>query len=816
MDQQPRGREKNVTGKAGPLNKRGEGLGTGPVGRSEGYSGRTSSGGSDPSYQNQGPQRSGGRSGGKLGLIIIVAVVVLVLGGKFGLGNLLGGGSQNNSVSPSLPTSLFSGFTDSTSSSGWVTQSNTGVLNKEVADGAREKRTVLYGDGRDHVTVMVYLCGTDLESKSGMASSDLKEMASATLSGNVDVLVYTGGCKAWKTGGISNNSNQIYKIENGKLRCLVNNDGNEPMTKSSTLARFIKYCSNNYPANRNILVMWDHGGGSISGFGYDERNAQAGSMSLKGIDDALTAAGVKFDIVGYDACLMGTLENALMLEKHADYLIGSEETEPGVGWYHTNWLNKLSSDPAVPSTELGKIIIDDFVSYCNQRCPGQKTTLSLTDLAELAATVPQEFTEFAAETADIINSNDFKVISDARKNTREFAVSSKTDQIDLVHLAYNIDTKESKDLAQAILGAVKYNKTSSSITNAYGLAIYFPYKKSSRVPSALKAYESLGIDSKYAECVRSFASLEAAGQVVATDTQPSSPFPSLFGNFTGTSASSSADISTLLGGLLSGASSLPSSSSVPSASSSSPQSSLGSLGNLAGLAELFLGGGLDVNRATGIISENQLDTSGFVWIKDGRDYKLAIDESQWKQIHSLQLNVFYDDGEGYIDLGLDNVYRISDRGELINDFDGTWLAIDGQVVPYYYIDTVSEGDNYTITGRVPVMINGDMANLILVFDNENPYGYIAGARYDYKDGETETIAKGLESLTEGDVIEFVCDYYTYDGEYQDSYLLGDELIYTGNHEISNLELDDEDKCSAIYMLTDIYNNEYWTPTVPSD
>ncbi len=810
MDQQPRGREKNVTGKAGPLSKRGEGLGTGPVGRSEGYAGRTSSGGSDPSNQSQGPQRSGGRSGGKLGLIIIAAIVVLVLGGKFGLGGLLGGGGQNNQVSPSFPSSLFSGFTDSTSSSGWSTQANTGVLNKEVAPGSREKRTVLYGNGRDHATVMVYLCGTDLESKSGMASSDLKEMASASLSSNIDVLVYTGGCKAWKTSGISNTSNQIYKIENGRIRCLVNNDGNDSMTKSSTLARFIKYCSNNYPANRNILVMWDHGGGSISGFGYDERNAQSGSLSLKGIDDALTSAGVKFDIVGFDACLMGTLENALMLEKHADYLIGSEETEPGVGWYHTNWLNKLSLDPAIPSTELGKTIIDDFVSYCNQKCPGQKTTLSLVDLAELSATVPKEFTEFATETADKINSSDFKVVSDARKNTREFAVSSKTDQVDLVHLALNINTKESGELANAILGAVKYNKTSSSINNAYGLAIYFPYKKSSRVPSALKAYESLGIDSKYAECVRSFASLEAAGQVVATDTQPSSPFPSLFGNFTGTSASSSADISTLLGGLLSG-SAAP--AQAPSAQSQNP---LGGLGNLAGLAEIFLGGGLDVNRASDIISENQLDTSGFVWIKDGKDYKLSIGVNQWKQIHSLQLNVFYDDGEGYIDLGLDNVYRISDSGELISDFDGTWLAIDGQVVPYYYIDTVSQGDNYIITGRVPVLLNGSRANLILAFDNENPYGYIAGARYDYKDSETETIAKGLESLTPGDKIEFVCDYYSYDGEYQDSYLLGDELIYSGEHEISNLELDDEDKCSAIYMLTDIYNNEYWTPAVPND
>ena len=61
---------------------------------------------------------------------------------------------------------------------------------------------------------------------------------------------------------------------------------------------------------------------------------------------ALTKAGVAFDFIGFDACLMATAENALMLTKHADYLIASEETEPGVGWYYTNWLTSLGKDPS--------------------------------------------------------------------------------------------------------------------------------------------------------------------------------------------------------------------------------------------------------------------------------------------------------------------------------------------------------------------------------------------------------------------------------------------------------------------------------------
>ncbi len=806
MAQQPRGREKYITGEGKPIQKRGEGLETGRVGREQGYQGR---GEGTPPPSSGGGNYGGGptRSRGKIGIFAVI--IALLFGGGFGLSNIIGGNNGNTNVGNNVSSpvaGLFSGFNDSTISSGWITESNSGKLNTAVSESAREKRTVFYNDSRDHATVMVYMCGTDLESKSGMASSDLKEMAAATLNSNIDVIVYTGGCKSWKINGISNSVNQIFKIENGNLTCLVKNDGTQAMTNPATLTRFINYCSSNYPANRNILVLWDHGGGSISGFGYDEKNVSAGSMTLKGIKDALSAAKTKFDFIGYDACLMGTLENALMLEPYADYLIGSEETEPGVGWYHTRWLSELAENPSIDTVSLGKIIVDDFVSYCNQRCPGQKTTLSVIDLPELIASVPQEFAQFANETSESINGKDYKKISDARSKTREFAVSSKSDQIDLVHLAYNIGTEKSKNLAKALLKSVKYNKTSSSVTNAYGLAIYFPYKKTSRVASAVKAYESLGIDSDYTECIRSFASLELSGQIVANEGGQSSPLPSLLGNYTGNSSSSSVDIADLLSGFLGSSSS----SAAPVASAPSSSGGLGSLVNIAGA---LLGNNFSVDRAADVINQNQLVTDEWKWKKSGDELSIQITEEQWSQIHSLCLNVFYDDGEGYIDMGLDNVYKISDNGELISDFDGTWIAIDNQPVPYYYIDSFDNGTDYSTTGRIPVMINGERANLIIVFDNAHPRGYIAGARFVYSEDQTDTVAKGTEKLNNGDKIEFICDYYSYDGEYQDSYLMGEEIIYNGNNIISNVYIE-ADKCSATYLITDIYNNELWTPVIP--
>ena len=802
MNNRPNGRKQNITGTAKKTEKKGSGLGIGPVGKSDAYQGRTGS-----SSSSSGMSRATTRAiGGGSTVIIIIAVILFAVFGK----NLFGNGTtvptnpgtnqtpaiQQGSDTTSTPggsilqglSGLFTGYTGATgtssasSSNGWSSEasSNTNTLNSTVASSARAKYTKINGNGNDHVTIMVYMCGTDLESKSGMATSDLTEMASATLSGDVDIIVYTGGCKKWQNNIVSNTYNQIYKIEKGGLRTLVSNDGNASMTNPTTLTNFINYCTKNYPANRNILIFWDHGGGSISGYGYDEKNSSTGSMSLAGINTALKNAGTKFDIIGFDACLMATLENGLMLENYADYLIASEETEPGVGWYYTDWVTALSKNPSLSSLEIGKNIVDDFVSTCARQCRGQKTTLSVVDLAELGATVPAKFSDFATDTSGMINNGEYKAVADARASAREFAPESRIDQVDLVHLANNIGTTESKALAKALLNCVKYNKTSTNMTNAYGIAIYFPYSNKNTVNNAVRTYEALGMDSDYTQCLRSFASLGLAGSSASS----SSPLDSLLGSFSGSSALSSSGVSDLIGSLL-GDSSFSS----------------------------FFGRGLSTDNMVSYITDNQLDSSKLTWTKEGSNYVLKMSEEQWSLVHDLTLNVFLDDGEGFIDLGLDNVYQFTDSGDLIGSYNGAWLTIDGQTIPYYFMDQTSDGDVWAITGRVPILLNGDHAELIIVFDNENENGYIAGARYIYEDGETDTVAKGINELTVGDEIEFVCDYYTYSGEYVDSYILGDGIVYTGNHEISDMYVDGGE-CVATYVFTDMYGAEHWTEEIP--
>lgn len=174
--------------------------------------------------------------------------------------------------------------------------------------------------------------------------------------------------------------------------------------------------------------------------------------------------------------------------------------------------------------------------------------------------------------------------------------------------------------------------------------------------------------------------------------------------------------------------------------------------------------------------------------------------------------MFYDDGDGYIDLGLDNIYDFDSDGNLIPDTERNWLAINNQPVAYYHTDTTETGDDYTITGYVPAMLNGERVNLILVFDNENPDGYIAGASTDYVNNETDTIPKILTEINVGDKLDFLCDFYSYDGEYQDSYYLSEPVTVSENMTISNVDVGDGE-VKLMYRFTDTYNQEYWSEAI---
>ena len=674
----------------------------------------------------------------------------------------------------------------------WKLGSNVGKLNSSVINTVRPKYTTIKGDNKDVVTIMVYMCGSDLESNGAMGSYDIQEMAAAAISSNVNLILYTGGSTKWHISQISTKNNAIYQVFQGKMGLLVENAGNASMVSPSTLTSFIEFCETNFKADRYGLILWDHGSGSIGGYGRDGKYPNNGSMTLAGIDQALTNADIKFDFVGFDACLMGNTETALMLAEHADYLIASEESEPGIGWYYTDWLNALSKNTSMPTVELGKAIADSFVSECKSRTPRQAATLSVVDLAEMQDIVDDKLSAFSKTATEMIQNNEYRTIASARSGAREFGTQANVDLVDLVDMASSIDTPEAKDLVSSLLNCIKYNNTTSTMSNSYGLSIYFPYRSSQYLKTVTNTYDQIGMNADYSQCIRSFAAYKTGGQVSSGGNYNATQSFQSYNTSNYQTQNSSDSIYQLLEMFSSG------SQQVQQQTSYSPLLELG----LNLLLQSFMG-----NRSLAdYIADNHFDAD-LTW-KNG---KIKLTEKQWSLVDDLKVNMFIDDGKGYIDLGCDNIYDIDAKGNLLKIKDKTWLAASGDgnnwiVIPYYYLYCTKEDEKVVSSvGRVPVRINGEKANLLLQLDDEGIE--LAGVSYQYDDADV--VAKYSWQLNEGDLIEFIAGYYDYNGNYQATYVMDGSITYNGNLYFGDVSIADY-KTLSTYQFKDIYQQNYWT------
>ena len=818
MSQGPHSRKRHDSGKTGEVHKREEGLNTGPVGNSQKES-------SDKKPINKKPIRGITRGGGSLSLLAVLALLV------FGGGNILGGGNTQTPVTqPQTPTSTqqttqtpsspSTGYHFGTQTTNNVTYTNatTPQADTTVASGSRDKYTKLLGDGKDQVTVMVYMCGTDLETNYGMGTSDLNEMAYAAHSDKVNIIVETGGTKRWKNSVVSSNTNQIWRVSDRSLQKLEGNLGRKPMTDAATLAEFIQYCSKNYPANRYILIMWDHGGGSYAGYGYDEVYPN-GSMTVDRIAAGLKAGGVKFDIIGFDACLMANMETAIAVEPYADYLLASEETEPGTGWYHVDWLSQLAKNTSTPSVELGKTVIDTFCTtrQSNYVSASDKYTLSIIDLAEFKNTVPASLTKFSKMLTENVQNNNYQAVADARSSTREFAAAQKIDQIDMVHFCTMLNTPESKELAEAIQKCVKYNRT-RNINNAYGVSVYFPYRNIRRVSGMVQIYDNIDFNSDYAGAVKSFATLQSSGQA-ANNYTSSSIFDLLGGGQVSNGTPfSTIDLNSLLGG---------------GGSSSSS--------NVIDITQL-LGGNSGVDNSTfGLLSQllmggrSHLDSSDLILTeKDGKKV-LSLSAEDWSLVQDVKLNVWVKDDNGYLDLGLDNIFTFDEDNDLVMEYDGLWPAVNDQIVPYYMLYSEPAEDGTWVTrGYIPCLLNGQRAHLIVEYSGEEENGVVLGAEMVYDDLQTdgklipyinekdalngEYAEEDVNGSTEekviclkaSDTIDFICDFYDMEGNYSNTYKIGHTITVGDGLEMTDMRVKAEQILFG-YELQDIYDSARRTP-----
>lgn len=230
-----------------------------------------------------------------------------------------------------------------------------------------------------------YLCGSDLESENGFATRDLAETLEVVLPGNVKVVVQTGGSEAWDNDLVD--ASALYRLErSGDEIGIVDKVGRSSMGAPETLRDFLRFCEKNYPADRKVLILWDHGGGSGGGVCYDELHG-GDDLTFGELRAALEAVygdepdKKPFELIGIDACLMATLEMVGVCAPYAGYLVASEETEPGCGWKYDGWLAALSANTAMGAAELGRVLCDSYYEGCREHGLEKNVTLSVIDLA---------------------------------------------------------------------------------------------------------------------------------------------------------------------------------------------------------------------------------------------------------------------------------------------------------------------------------------------------------------------------------------------------------------------------------------------------
>ena len=242
-------------------------------------------------------------------------------------------------------------------------------------------------------TIMVYMNGSDLEGDYGAATADLWEMMDALKvmeqegkSPSLHVVVEAGGSTRWELDEMDGVPYARFPLTGDGISSMESMEIRN-MGDADTLTDFINYGVRSYPANHYGLILWNHGGGPVGGYGSDS-HFDGDGLSLEEIREALghsVMADSAFDFVAFDACLMGSAETAGCLDGYADYAIASPELEPQHG-YDYRWMTALG-DSLPPDMEWGEAVGRSMVEaygacYASGTAP---VAMSLLDMKEYPA-----------------------------------------------------------------------------------------------------------------------------------------------------------------------------------------------------------------------------------------------------------------------------------------------------------------------------------------------------------------------------------------------------------------------------------------------
>ena len=509
-----------------------------------------------------------------------------------------------------------------------------------------------------------YLCGSDLESNGGFATSDLMEMMEVALPENVRVVIQTGGAKTWQNNVVDADILQRYVYDSEGLT-LVDELPPASMGDAATLTDFLRYCKQNYPAEKTAVLFWNHGGGSVSGAAFDERY---GYDSLT-LDEMQTAFGrvweadennPPLELVGFDTCLMATVDVAGTFAGTARYLVASEEVEPANGWDYTGWLGALAADPAMDGAALGEVICDAYYAGCQAVGTHSNATLSLTDLTRTGPLL-EAYEAFGAEALAAACEDPGFFSRFARiavqsenygGNTRE---QGYTNMVDLGHMARQSTglLQTAGDVLKALEDCVLYRVSGPYRAESTGLSCYYSYNGDL---NDLYGYTNVGAGQAF----KYFYSYELTGQL-----------------------------------------------------------------DDAGMEYIS---GMNYEELPQIQSLAAMGWDGMpLQVDEDGVSHLTLGPEADSILAGIGFSLYYFDEENDIMLllGTDNDMNADwENGVFSDNFRGVWGGIDGHMV---YMELCFEGEDYNLYS-VPVLLNGEPYNLQVAYDFTTEEWSILGAR----------------------------------------------------------------------------------------
>ncbi len=143
------------------------------------------------------------------------------------------------------------------------------------------------------------------------------------------------------------------------------------MASEKTLTDFLKWAKQNYSAKNTLLVLSDHGAGTYKEI-YDDTlgsktqslccdasnsgSREGADLSCKNVTNAITAAGLKVNLLCFDVCLEATCEIVNCLSGCTDYFI----TSPALSYSHDFTYIFKNMKKSYEAIDLGKLFVSEY------------------------------------------------------------------------------------------------------------------------------------------------------------------------------------------------------------------------------------------------------------------------------------------------------------------------------------------------------------------------------------------------------------------------------------------------------------------------